>query len=168
MSASTYLAVLTKIAAFADVFDNFMRYEIPLQTLWNDIDYMQGYRDFTNSENTFPANNSFLPRLLSSGRNYIPIIDSAVYIPDPNNATDAYAPYNRGHEAGAFMLNPDGTEYIGAVWRKSLSSGCTCAESLLIAGYTVFPDWLSSNASRYWSDEITNWHKQIPFSGIWM
>lgn len=76
------------------------------------------YRDFVNDPIRFPVNNSFIPQLLASGRHWIPIIDSALYIPDPTNATDAYSPYNRGHEAGAFMLNPDGSEYIGAVWRE--------------------------------------------------
>ena len=50
------------------------------------------------------------------------------------------------------MTNPDGSEYIGAVW----------------PGYTVFPDWLSPNASSYWVDEIRRYHQNIPFSGIWI
>jgi alpha-glucosidase len=59
--------------------------------LRNDIDYMHGYRDFENDENRFPyiEGEEFLDRLHESGRHYVPIIDSAIYIPNPKNASDA-------------------------------------------------------------------------------
>jgi alpha-glucosidase len=54
----------------------------------------------------------------------IPIVDAAVAKTIPNG-TDVYDPYTAGVAAGAFVRNPDGSEYIGKVW----------------PGYTVFPDW---------------------------
>lgn len=42
------------------------------------------------------------------------IVDSAIYIPNPNNASDNYSIYTDGHDRDVFMKNPDGTEYIGS------------------------------------------------------
>lgn len=79
---------------------------------------MNQYRDFENDLNTFPyeEGKEFLQRLHDNGQHYIPIVDSAVYIPNPENASDAYPTFNRGNETNSFMLNPDGSLYIGSVW----------------------------------------------------
>ena len=51
------------------------------------------------------------------------------------------------------MLNPDGSLYVGDVW----------------PGYTVFPDWLpGSGAGEWWIDEMTKWHSNVNWSGIWI
>lgn len=51
---------------------------------------MNQYRDFDNDQNTFAYSEgeTFLSRLHASGRHYIPIIDSAIYVPNPNNGSD--------------------------------------------------------------------------------
>jgi alpha-glucosidase len=137
-----------------DVVDNFRKFDIPLETIWTDIDYMNQYRDFTTDNNTFPVpeGQAFLEKLHAAGQHYIPIVDSAIYIPNPENASDAYATFNRGNESGVFLLNPDGSIYIGSVW----------------PGYTVFPDWRANDSVSWWANEIATWHQDIPFDGIWI
>ena len=78
--------------------------------------------------------------LHDKGLHFVPIVDSAIYIPNPDNASDAYATYTRGHEADVFLKNPDGSEYIGSVW----------------PGYTVFPDWHANESVSWWSDEMVS------------
>lgn len=101
-----------------DVIDTFAILEIPLETIWSDIDYMKAYRDFENDPDRYSYDEGaqFLSRLHQNDQHYVPIIDSAIYAPDPTNASDAYPPYDRGVEEDAFLLNPDGSIYIGAVW----------------------------------------------------
>lgn len=101
-----------------DVVDNFRNYNIPLENIWTDIDYMNQYRDFDNDQNRFSYVNgrTFLDNLHANGQHYIPIVDSAIYIPNPNNASDAYGTYDRGNASNAFLMNPDGSQYIGSVW----------------------------------------------------
>lgn len=137
-----------------DVVNNYKAADIPLECAWNDIDYMQSYRDFTNDPNTYSYSEGqeLLGRLHAQGQHYVPIIDSAIYIPNPNNASDNYSIYDDGHDRDVFMKNPDGSEYIGAVW----------------PGYTVFPDWHSAQAYSWWTDSIVAYHKNIPFDGIWV
>ncbi len=137
-----------------EVVDNFERFGIPLETLWTDIDYMNQYRDFTNDENTFSYSEGrqFLDALHAGGRHYVPIIDAAIYIPNPDNASDAYPTFDRGDAANVFMRNPDGSLYIGSVW----------------PGYTVFPDWLSPGADSWWSNEMAIYHSNISYDGAWI
>lgn len=101
-----------------EVVDTFARFEIPLETIWTDIDYMNQYRDFDNDQNTFSYSEGaeFLSKLHANGQHYVPIVDSAIYHPNPENASDAYPVFDRGVEAGAFVQNPDGSIYIGSVW----------------------------------------------------
>lgn len=90
--------------------------------------------------------------LHASGRHYIPITDAPIYIPNPDNASDAYDTFTRGDEAQAFMTNPDGSTYIGALW----------------PGYTVFPDWLSEGAADWWTNEVVMFHGNLSFDGLWI
>ena len=120
---------------------------------------MNQYRDFENDQNTFgyAEGAKFLSQIHADGQHYIPIVDSAIYVPNPSNASDAYPIFDRGIASNAFMLNPDGSSYIGDVW----------------PGYTVFPDWIGAvlngtGAFGWWKNELTMWHQNIPFDGIWI
>lgn len=136
------------------VVDNYEAFEIPLESIWTDIDYMTQYLDFTNDPVRFnySEGETFLASLHASGRHYIPIVDSAIYVPNPNNASDNYSTFDNGNATGAFMINPDGSLYIGSVW----------------PGYTAFPDWLSRGAGQWWINEMVSWHSQLDFDGAWI
>ena len=137
-----------------DVVNTMAEFGIPMETIWNDIDYMFQYRDFTQDPNTFSyeQGEAFLEKLHGNNQHYITIVDSAIYIPNPNNASDNYSIYTDGHERDVFMKNPDGTEYIGEVW----------------PGYTVFPDWLAEESVAWWTDSLVDWQKKLPVDGIWI
>lgn len=79
---------------------------------------MKGYRDFENDPVRFgyAEGADFLVRLHARHQHWVPIVDSAIYAPNPDDPADGYPPYDRGMEADAFMLNPDGSVYYGAVW----------------------------------------------------
>ncbi|KAF2862030.1 glycoside hydrolase family 31 protein [Piedraia hortae CBS 480.64] len=137
-----------------EVIDTYRSFDIPLETIWTDIDSMFQYRDFTNDPNTFPvpAGQSFLQRLHSNHQHYVPIVDAAIYIPNPDNASDAYDVYSNGQASDLYMKNPDGSVYIGAVW----------------PGYTVFTDWFQPEAISWWADSMKDHHDYIPWDGIWL
>ncbi len=79
---------------------------------------MNQYRDFDNDpiRYDYKTGQAFLQRLHDSGRHYVPIVDAAIYVPNPRNDSDAYATFDRGNETNSFLLNPDGSLYIGDVW----------------------------------------------------
>ncbi|GKT41651.1 alpha-glucosidase [Colletotrichum spaethianum] len=142
-----------------EIADEFAKFKIPLETLWADIDYMNQYRDFEDDQNSWGYEDAarVLSNLHKNGQHFVPIVDSAIYAPNPENASDAYATYDRGVDADAFVLNPDGSLYIGAVW----------------PGYTVFPDWVGAvfNGSKtfeWWTTELVTWFQKVAFDGIWI
>ena len=78
---------------------------------------------------------------------------STVALNDYTLICHSYPTFNRGNDTNSFMLNPDGSLYIGSVW----------------PGYTVFPDWLpESGALDWWAKEMATWHGNVNFSGIWI
>lgn len=79
---------------------------------------MRQYRDFENDpvRYSYDEGAKFLDKLHANHQRFVPIVDSAIYAPNPNSPDDAYPPYERGLEANAFVLNPDGSIYYGAVW----------------------------------------------------
>lgn len=115
---------------------------------------MNQYRDFDNDPVRFNyrTGQEFLDRLHSKGRHWIPIIDAAIYVSNPLNASDAYETYDRGNATDSWLLNPDGSTYIGSVW----------------PGYTVFVDLLSDAGNEFWINELVEWHKKIAYDGAWI
>lgn len=120
---------------------------------------MNQYRDFENDQLRFGYEEGakVLSKLHANHQHYVPIVDSAIYAPNPENASDAYPTYDRGIEADAFLNDPDGGLYVGAVW----------------PGYTVFPDWVGgilngTGTFKWWVNEMVLWHKNVSFDGIWI
>ncbi|KAI9357878.1 alpha glucosidase [Pilaira anomala] len=130
------------------VVKNYRDHNIPLETAWIDIDYMDETKDFTVDNAKFP-----LDRLVDFGKDLHKNKQRYVMMVDPAIATNtSYAPYTRGVEMDVFMKNPDGTDYIGQVW----------------PGYTTFPDWWHPNATEYWTKEIVDWVNLIGLDGLWI
>lgn len=118
-----------------EVVNNFEKFGISLETIWNDIDYMKQYRDFENDPVRFSYQDgaAFLKRLHAKGMHYVPIVDAAIYAPNPENVSDRYEVFEDGKKSDAFLLNPDGTLYIGQVW----------------PGFTVFPVSLGARQQKF-------------------
>jgi len=68
-----------------DVYDNYKKFNFPLDVLWSDIDYMDRWWDFTIAENlTFAGLPEFVEVLHSDNIKYVPIMDAGLAIvPDP-------------------------------------------------------------------------------------
>lgn len=141
-------------ADLENVIADFEKFEIPVEYIWVDIDYMHGYRDFDNEKTnwSYEEGEKFLDKLHAGGRRFVPLVDSALYIPNPDNASDAYPTYDRGAADDLFLKNPDGSLYIGSVW----------------PGYTVFPDWHHPKAGNFWANELSLWHEKVAYDGMWI
>ncbi|MCE0499380.1 MAG: hypothetical protein LV481_15675 [Methylacidiphilales bacterium] len=124
---------------------NFRKHGIPVDGLWLDIDYMDGYRVFTFADKHFPNPRKAASKLKKLGRKIVPIIDPGVKF------EKGYRVYESGHRAKAFCQNPQGGEYIGLVW----------------PGETVFPDFSLKSARDWWAKEVKDF-AAVGIDGAWL
>ena len=87
---------------------------VPLDSVYMDIDYMEGYKDFTVNEERFPDFPAFVEEMREQHIHLVPIIDAGVKI------EEGYPVYEEGIENGYFCKNEDGTEFVGGVWPGGL------------------------------------------------
>lgn len=126
--------------------DKFRHYRIPLDGLWLDIEYMDGYRIFTIDANNFPDGvESAVWRVWRHRRRVVPILDPGI------KAEPGYAIYDEGKKKGMFCVNPQGNEFIGMVW----------------PGQTVYPDFTQGKVRRWWAGHVRDLTKK-GFAGYWV
>lgn len=143
------------ISVVQAVVDGYRDANIPLECLWNDLDIYYLYRDFTNNQETYPlpAFTNFIEQLHANGQHYVPIIDSNIYVSNPDNASDSYPTWERGASLQTYIRDPStGDFYYGDNW----------------PGFSVWADWLLSSSQDFWNNEIVQWHSGTPFDGIWI
>jgi alpha-glucosidase len=118
--------------------------DVPLDALWLDIEYMDGYRVFTWNTDQFPDAPGMLARLREQGIRVITIIDPGVkYEP-------GYWVFDQAKERDVLCRTEGGDLYIGQVW----------------PGNTAFPDFVTEEARAWWG-ELNAAHVQSGLAGIW-
>jgi alpha-glucosidase len=111
------------------VVEGYRQANIPLECFWNDLDIYDLYRDYTNNQVTFPLPEfaEWIERLHANEQYYVPIIDSNIYVSNPTNESDYYAPYENGALLETYIRDPaTGDFYYGDNW----------------PGFSVWGDWL--------------------------
>jgi alpha-glucosidase len=129
------------------VVEQYAANNIPLDAMWNDIDYMENYEDFSFDPQRYPLSEvqSFVAALHANNQHYITIVDPGIH-----NRT-GYEPWDSGLAAGLFVNASEGGPFIGQVW----------------PGFTAFPDFLNPAAAAYWQREIANFRQLAPVDGLW-
>eukprot|EP00771_Trimastix_marina_P002616 gnl/Trimastix_PCT/3758.p1 GENE.gnl/Trimastix_PCT/3758~~gnl/Trimastix_PCT/3758.p1 ORF type:complete len:925 (+),score=327.47 gnl/Trimastix_PCT/3758:19-2793(+) len=131
------------------VVEEYRKHDLPLDTMWADIDYMDRYLDFTVDPQRFPQAEfkAFVDRLHGDKQHFVPILDPGIKI-----AAD-YEAFTDGLERGVYIMNPDRqTPFIGKVW----------------PGLTAWPDFFNSETKRYWAHWLHEFHKKLPYDGLWI
>ncbi|OMJ70530.1 hypothetical protein SteCoe_31460 [Stentor coeruleus] len=138
------------ISMLTQVYDNYTLYGLPLDGLWNDIDYMSAFEDFIYDPVNYPMNNvtQLVDTLLATGKNYIPIVDAGI----AQNISDPY--YINGTNQGVWIMNPyvQSAPCVGKVW----------------PGNATFLDWLNPDAQTYWVKALNTFQQLVSFSGVWV
>lgn len=101
--------------------------QIPLDSVYMDIDYMERFKDFTIDEERFPDFPQFVKEMEQEHIHLVPIIDAGVKI------EEGYEVYEEGLEKGYFCKDEEGKEFVGAVW----------------PGKVHFPDVLNQEARKW-------------------
>uniref|UniRef100_A0A803TI31 P-type domain-containing protein n=1 Tax=Anolis carolinensis TaxID=28377 RepID=A0A803TI31_ANOCA len=124
-------------------------FQIPQDAQWNDIDYMEGYRDFTVDSQKFGALPQMVEDLHKHGQYYVMILDPGISSTQPPGS---YWPYDEGLKRGVFINNTQGEPLIGKVW----------------PGLTAYPDFSNPDTHQWWLENLNRFHSIVPFDGIWI
>lgn len=127
-----------------EIADRFEKADLPVDTIYLDIDYMERYKDFTIDEERFPNFKDYVAGMKERGLRLIPIIDAGVKI------EDGYDVYEEGVEKGYFCTNEKGEPFTAAVW----------------PGMCHFPDFLNAEA-RQWFGEKYSRLTDMGIEGFW-
>ncbi len=122
----------------------FIEKGIPLDAIYLDIHYMDGYRVFTFDRDRFPTPDKMVQDLKKSGIRIVPIVDPGVK-KDPE-----YPAYKEGIRQDRFCKYMEGDVYYGEVW----------------PGISAFPDF-SQNEVRKWWGEKHSFYTDLGIEGIW-
>ena len=105
--------------------------EIPLDSVYLDIDYMERYKDFTINRETFADFESLVQEMKEQNIHLVPIIDAGV------KKEDGYDVYEEGKENGYFCKDENGEDFIVGVW----------------PGKCCFPDMLNDKAREWFGNK---------------
>lgn len=119
-------------------------HNLPCDTIWLDIDYMDEYRNFTWHPENFAEPRALIEELRQQGIRTVTIIDPGT------KYEDEYVVYQQGDEKDYFCRYPNGQYYFGSVW----------------PGTCVFPDF-SQQAVREWWGGLYKDHLELGVAGIW-
>ena len=135
------------IDKFKNTYYNYGLYEIPIDTMWVDIDSYNNYQIFSVNEENFDGLGDFVKKIQEENHtHFIPIIDIGV----GNGTNDSYI--ELGRKLNCFMKsNYTKKELFLEVW----------------PGATVFPDYFNPNATFFWEYGLTNYQKLVHYDGIW-
>lgn len=117
---------------------------IPCDTLYLDIDYMDGYRVFTWNKERFKNPEVMIENLNAMGFKLVTIIDPGVKV------DKGYKIYDEGLKNGYFATDKEGITYVNEVW----------------PGDSVYPDFLNSKVRKWWA-ENQKIMVDSGVSGIW-
>jgi alpha-glucosidase len=109
--------------------------DLPLDVLYLDIHYMDGYRVFTWDQSRFPDPAALTARLAQQGVRVVTILDPGV----KHQPEGGYPVFDEGLARDYFLRRQDGSLYIGEVW----------------PGQAVFVDYTKEDARRWWGDKLT-------------
>ncbi|MDU6173652.1 MAG: glycoside hydrolase family 31 protein [Clostridium perfringens] len=124
---------------------NFEEKDIPLDVVYLDIDYMDGFRVMTFKTPNFDDAAGLISDLKEKGIRTITIIDPGVKV------DEEYDVFKRGKEGNHFTKKLDGEIFIGAVW----------------PGDSAFPDFSNKECREWWKSELKKFISEHGMDGIW-
>lgn len=127
-----------------DIAKKFREKDIPCDTIYLDIEYMDDFRVFTWDKEKFKDPKNMLKKLKNDGFKVVTIIDPGVKV------DKGYNIYDEGLKNGYFATDKNGIVYTNWVW----------------PGNSVFPDFMNSDVRNWWANN-QKLMTDYGVSGIW-
>ncbi|XP_061159667.1 lysosomal alpha-glucosidase isoform X1 [Syngnathus typhle] len=121
----------------------------PMDVQWNDLDYANKGRVFTNDPVRFGDLKEMVEEFHQRGLKYVLILDPGISTTSPPGT---YPPFEDGIKRDVFIKNASGQLLIGKVW----------------PGATAFPDFTNLETRQWWEDCIVDFYSKVPVDGLWI
>lgn len=129
---------------FLTVMEGYQKNNIPLDYICMDINYMDGFADFSVDTKSIPSLKALAEKTGERGIHLVPIVDAGIKI-QPGDPV-----YESGVEGEHFCRNKEDKLFQAAVW----------------PGMTHFPDFLNPDARR-WFGEQYRFYTEQGIEGFW-
>lgn len=130
-----------------EVVDEFDKNELPLDTIWLDIEYTDGKRYFTWDLEAFSEPLEMMANLSNTGRHL-------TFIIDPHIKKDLdYKFYSDNRDRGFYVKDKDGNDFEGDCW----------------PGLSSYVDYFNPEARKFYADQylLENFPLNSIETGIW-
>ena len=135
----------------AGVVANYSDANIPLETLWSDLDVFDYRATFTLDPIRYPLDlmQKLISHLHDNDQHYITIVEPPVVDQD-------YKPANDGKSMNIFLKNETGDAiFEGGLW----------------GGASFFPDWFAPDVDTWWYNQIADFYDAdtgVDVDGLWL
>lgn len=131
-------------SAVLNIADELRARRLPADSVWLDIQHMDGFRSFTWDPQNFGDPSSLVAELSRRGMHTVAIIDPAIKV------DTSWSVFTEMADAGLF-LSRDGEPYIGRVW----------------PGDAAFPDFTAPKTRSYWGSLVAG-PSDLGIDGLWI
>ena len=133
---------------FKEVYDNFKKYQIPIDVMWLDIDAMDNYEIFTINKQFEKIPPFVKDEIHKDGGKFVPIVDIGISYENNNSEF-----LKLGSSLDIFIKsNYTKKPLIAKVW----------------PGKTVFPDFSNPKIDAFWKKGLEDYHNIVNYDGIWL
>ena len=128
------------------VLNNYIKYDIPLDGIWTDLDFLSNNKNFVLSL-THALTPVFIKMLQTRGKKFVPLLDYALPI------DDNYKYYTLGKHSKSFLKsNYTKKDLVSYVW----------------PGLSVFPDLFIKEGQNVWLEGLYDFYLLTNFDGLWI
>ncbi|PHI20903.1 hypothetical protein CEQ90_05930 [Lewinellaceae bacterium SD302] len=128
-----------------EIASSFREKRIPCDSIYLDIDYMDGYRCFTWNHDHFPDPKKMIADLKEDGFHTVVMIDPGIKVDED------YHVYTEGTEEDVWCMRPDGRPMVGPVWPPEC----------------VWPDFTDPDVREWWGPLYQELYLEQGVSGFW-
>ena len=125
--------------------------KIPLESIWNDVSYMNARRVFTVDPVAYAGLGAYVADTMhKNGQKYVPIVGAGLaYTPDDYS----YRPFRDGLASKVFINEfSNQNPFVGTA----------------IGGQVVYPDWTATNTAAFWSSQLDSFLTLTNFDALWL
>ena len=132
-----------------NVYNQYKANNLPLETIWHDLDYMDEAKTFTIDDTEFKGLQEFVNSIQDENRTYVPIVKPSISY----RKGSSYNVFNTGVEEDVFIKSyVNGPDFIG----KARSND------------VVFPNFFQNQTYAWWRSNLDNFYSSISFDGLWL